>query len=190
MVDFASLIKKGKSEGKRVPRLLSLPPGAWADSRSDKPREPVTIGIRLLSEEDVQVARSSAAKIAVELVPVGTEDDRIAAYNDALMRFAAERGTCSPTDAETPHFAMGELEIRERMTPEGVRRIWHEIEALHLVSNPSLAEIDDDGLAHLFALVHRDALSSLNRSDAARLRRLLELCRAELAEVDPLEAVG
>lgn len=189
MVDFSALIKKGK-EGKRVPRVLSLPPSAWADSRSDKPREPVTIGIRLLSEEDVQVARSSAAKIAVELVPVGTEDDRIAAYNDALMRFAAERGTCSPTDAEMPHFPMGELEIRERMTPEGVRRIWHEIEALHLASNPSLPEIDDEGLAHLFAVIHRDALARMSTADASRVRRLLELCRSELAEVDSLQDTG
>ena len=182
MADFAGMLKKGA----RAPsRIVSLPPNAWADSRSDKPREPVEIGIRLMSEEDVQVARSQAAKTALELVPVGTEEDRVSAFNDALMRNAAERATCSPKNAESPFFVMGELEIRERITPEGVRRLWQEIEALHLASNPSLSEIDDEGTAHLFALLHRDLLDRLDRSDSQRVRRLLEMCRAELAAVDP-----
>lgn len=182
-MDFAALLKKTES-GPRIPKVISLPTSAWADSRSDKPRSPVEIGIRLLSEEDVQIARAEAAKLAVQIVAVGTDDDRIVAYNDALMRFAAERGTCSPTDAEMPHFVMGELEIRERMTPEGVRRLWQEIEALHLSSNPSQEEIDDEGVAHLFALIHRDSLSRLPKVDALRIRRLLELCRSELAETE------
>ncbi len=181
MADFSKLLKPGKAAA-RLPRVISLPPSAWADSREDKPREPVRIGIRLISDEDTQIARSTAAKIAVELVPVGGEDDRIAAYNDALMRVATEHGTCSPTNAEDPYFVMGELEIRQRLTPEGVRRVWHEIEALHASSNPSVSEIDDEGLAHLFALLDRGVLDSLEKSDAARVRRLLEMCRADLAE--------
>lgn len=188
-MDFSSIQKKTKLTP-RLPRVITLPPSAWADHRSDKPREPVPIGIRLISEEDVQIARSTAAKIATELVPVGGEDDRIAAYNDALCRVAAARGTCAPHDAEQSFFAMGELEIRERMTSEGVRRIWQEIEALHISGNPSLAEIDDEGLAHLFALLDRNAIDELPREDMLRVRRLLEICRSQLAEVDPLQATG
>jgi hypothetical protein len=186
MADFSALLKTGKGkDGARLPpRVIALPPSAWADHRDDKPREPVRIGIRLISEEDTQIARSEAAKVAVEIVPVGDEDDRIAAYNDALMRFAAERGTCSPTNAEDPYFVMGEMEIRERLTPEGVRRLWHEIEGLHVASNPSVSEIDDEGLAELFALLHHGALDRLEKSDASRVRRLLELCRVDLAELD------
>lgn len=181
MADFSKLIKQGKADA-RVPKVIALPPSAWADSREDKPREPVKIGIRLISDEDTQIARSAAAKIAVEFVATGSEDDRIAAYNDALMRVAAEHGTCSPTNAEEPFFMMGELEIRQRLTPEGVRRIWHEIEALHAALNPSVAEIDDEGLAHLFALLHRDGLDRLDKSDASLVRRLLEMARSTLAE--------
>jgi hypothetical protein len=182
-VDFSALLKQTKAAA-RAPRVISLGLGAWSDARADKPREPVSIGIRLLSEQDTQVVRSEAAKMAVELTPTGTEDERVEAFNSALMCFAAEHGTCSPTDAEQPYFPMGALEIRERMTPEGVRRLWHEIEALHLASNPSLDEIDDEGLAHLFALLHRDAVSLLPKTDAARIRRLLELVRSELAETE------
>lgn len=184
MTDFSSLLKRSGSDGARLPKVISLPISAWVDSRSDRPTSPVDIGIRLLSEEDTQIARSSAAKIAIELVPVGGEEDRIAAFNDALMRFAAERGTCSPKNVEDGFFPLGELEIRQRLTPEGVRRIWQEIEALHLACNPSLDEIDDEGLAHLFALLDRERLSALPRAESARVRRLLELCRTELASVN------
>lgn len=189
MVDFSSLQKKAKVTP-RLPRVIMLPPSAWADHRTDKPREPVAIGIRLISEEDVQIARATAARIAVELVTVGGEDDRVAAYNDALCRVAAASGTCAPHDSEQAHFPLGELEIRERLTPEGVRRLYQEVEALHIASNPSLPEIDDEGLAHLFALLDRNAIDALPREEALRVRRLLELCRSELAEVDPLEATG
>jgi hypothetical protein len=185
MADFSSLLQKGGgTHAIRPPaRVVTLPLSAWADSRSDKPRTPVTIGIRLISEQDTSAARAAAAKVAVELVPVGTEDDRIEAYNCALMRFAAEHGTCSATNVEDPHFVMGEFEIRQRMTAEGVRLLWHAIEALHEASNPSVEEIDDEGIAHLFALLHRDALALLDKPEGARIRRLLELCRSGLAEV-------
>lgn len=192
MVDFAELLKQGNAARgpRKPPRVFELPLGAWSDERSDKPLAPVAVGIRLLSEEDVQYARSEAAKVAVELIAVGDEDDRIAAFNDALTRFAAERGMCSPESVEDPFFALGELEIRQRMTPEGVRRIWQEIEALHVGCNPSLTEIDDDGLAHLFAMLYRDCLDRLSREDAAHARRLLERVRSMLDEVDDFAETG
>ncbi len=98
-MDFSALLKSSKA-ATRVPHVISLGLGAWADSRIDKPREPVSIGIRLLSEQDTQIIRAAAAKTAVELTPNGTEDERVEAYNSALMCLAAEYGTCSPTDAE------------------------------------------------------------------------------------------
>jgi hypothetical protein len=186
MADISKLLKSsgGKKGLRPAPRVLLLVASDWADSREDKPLEPVKIGIRLISEQDTQIARSEAAKVAVELMPVGTEDDRIDAYNGALIRFGAEHGTCNPLNVEEPHFAMGELEIRERLTPEGIRKIWHAIEALHAGSNPSVGEIDDEGMAHLFALHHNGALDRLEKADAALVRRLLETCRTYLAEAD------
>lgn len=182
MADFSKLLKTGKGEARKPARVIELPPSAWADHREDKPREPVRIGIRLISEEDTQIARSEAARLAVEFVSEGGEDDRIAAFNDALMRVCAANGTCSPLDVEQPFFMSGELEIRARLTSEGVRRIWHEVEGLHLASNPSVSEIDDEGLAELFASLHHGALDRLEKADASRVRRLLELCRIDLAE--------
>jgi hypothetical protein len=189
MADFSKLLRSGGKADVRPPaRVVTLPSSAWADSRTDKPLEPVKIGIRLISEQDTQAARSEAAKVAVELAPVTpgadiTEDEQTAAYNGALMRFAAEYGTCDPKNAELPYFSLGEFEIRGRMTPEGIRRLWHEIEALHIASDPSVSEVDDEGLAELFASLHADALDRLEKSDAALVRRLLEICRSRLAEV-------
>lgn len=192
MVDFAELMKQsGAGKGPRKPpRVFELPLSAWSDERTDKPLAPVAVGIRLISEEDAQYARSEAAKAAVEFIPAGDDDDRIAAFNDALARFAAERGMCNPENVEEPFFALGELEIRQRMTPEGVRRIWQEIATLHESSNPSLPEIDDDGLAHLFAMLYRDCLDRLPREDAAHARRLLERVRSMLDEVDAFGETG
>jgi len=183
MGDFSELLKKSKApSGPRLPpKVITLVPDDWADQRTDKPREPVKIGIKLISEQDTDVARAEAAKIAAELVTVGDEDDRTVAYNCALMRYAAQAGTCSPADVDDPFFMVGELEIRERLTPEGTRKIFHAIEALHLASNPAIDEIDADGLGHLFALQHAGAIENLDRTEATQVRRLLEYCRSVLA---------
>jgi hypothetical protein len=187
VADFAKLLQKGKTaSGPRPPpKVITLLPSDWADQREDKPLEPRQIGIKLISEQDTDIARAEAAKIAAELITVGSEDDRTVAYNCALMRFAAQAGVCSPTDVDEPLFMLGELEIRERLTPEGVRKIFHAIDALHVGSNPSNGEIDPEGAAELFALLDRGALDQLNEIDssaAGQVKRLLEYCRATLAQ--------
>jgi hypothetical protein len=185
MADFAKLLRQSgaANSGKRLPpKFLTLVPSDWADQRDDKPLEPVKVGIRLIAEQDTDIARAEAAKIAAELVTVGGEDDRIEAYNCALMRYAAQAGVCSPTDVDAPYFMLGEMEIRERLTPEGVRKIFNAIDALHVASNPSNGEIDDEGSAELFALLHAGAIDKLDKADAGQVKRLLEYCRAALAE--------
>lgn len=184
MADFTKLLQKSKAaSGPRPPpKAITLVPSDWADQREDKPLEPRQVGIKLISEQDTDIARAEAAKIAAELVTVGSDDDRTVAYNCALMRYAAQAGTCSPTNIDDPYFMLGELEIRERLTPEGVRKIFQAIDALHVGSNPSVGEIDDEGAAELFALLHAGALDKLDKAEAGQVKRLLEYCRATLAE--------
>lgn len=186
MADFEKLLRQSNaSKGPRLPpKVITLKPSDWADQRTDKPIEPILIGIKLISEQDTDIARSEAAKVAVELIPAGgSEDDRTVAYNCALMRFAAQAGVCSPTDIDAPFFMLGETEIRERLTPEGVRKIFNAIDALHVASNPSNGEIDAEGTAELFALLHAGAIDQLDSAAAGQVKRLLEYCRATLAEV-------
>jgi hypothetical protein len=183
MGGFEKLLRgPGNLGPRKPPRVLSLKPSSWADSWKDKPQGPVDIGIRRLAEEDVQAAKGEAARLCAELTSdAADEDDRVSAYNDALLRVAAARGTSSVADVTVPFFTMGEDEIRQKMTPEGVRALWDAINALHIADSPLLPELDNEGFGQLIAIWDRQvAFEYLPPGGAAQCLRLLEHVRQEL----------
>jgi hypothetical protein len=191
MSGFEKLLRgSGQVGPRKPPRVISLKPSAWADSWKDKPQGPIDIGIRRVAEEDIQAAKSEAARICAEIVTSGAdEDDRVSAYNDALIRVAAARGTSSPVDVSAPFFVMGEDEIREKMTPEGVRALWDAINALHIADSPLLPEIGNEGFGQLIAIWDREvAFDYLPPGGAAQIGRLLEHVRQELEIAEALAA--
>jgi hypothetical protein len=188
---FSDLLKKSGG-ARKPPRVVKLGIEAFAQT-IDERIEGAIIGIRLISEEDVQQARAEAAQIAESLHPGPTiTDDKVAAFNDALMRLAVARSACAPDDITQPFFAMGELEVRHKLTSETVRRLWWELDALHVASSPAIPIIDADGFAHLMAMWGRtDILEYMDRDEAIRVRRLLEAARQALAEAEEtLERAG
>jgi hypothetical protein len=184
-VNFSELLKQSGPTVRKPPGAVTLPPGAWSDAREDKPLAPVEIGLRLLSELDITTCKERAEKRAALVSQHGEADDKAAAYNQALMCAFAECGTCMPHDATQPYFIAGEDEIRHRLTWDGIRRIWHELEALRAANDPSIPELDDEGFAHLAAMHHRGICwQAMPPSEARRARRLLELVRMTMSAAE------
>lgn len=145
---------------------------------------PVSIGIRVPSDDDTEAAKEAAME-AVGQLPTGAEmDDRVQTYNAALVKNLVACSTCVPTDVTQRFFGMGEDEISVRLTSQGIDRLWHEIEALRQADNPGMPEAGDEEFSHLIALWERDALQLMPREEAKQCRRLVEYVRQRLAEAE------
>lgn len=166
----------------KVPtRTFVLAPSAFADDWPDKPADGVAVGLRFISEADIQTARAEAARVAVELHD--DEEGRTEAFNDALMRCAVARGTCNPNDLNVPFFDMEE-NVRLALTSRGVRKVWDEIERFHLEESPIVAEIKPEEIAELVDRLK--GVSFLSPGRQVRIRKLLGFCLEELREAGVL----
>jgi hypothetical protein len=183
---------KKPGAARKPSRVVTLGVEAFAQT-IDERLEGCRIGIRLISEEDVQQARAEAAQIAENLHPgPAISDDKIAAFNDALMRLAVARSACKPDDITEPFFALGELEVRHKLTSQTVLRLWTELDSLHVASSPSIPAIDEEGFGHLLAMWGRsDIIEHMESGEALRVRRLLEAARQAMADAEEaLERAG
>jgi hypothetical protein len=164
----------------RPPRVIVVPFTAFADGWKGKPKDDVAMGLRRLSEADTQSARAEADQLSRELHDHPGEE-RDAAFNDALMRWAVARATTDPNDVHQPFFDMAEDTVREALTSHGVRRIYEELERLTIATSPLHPIATDEDLRELVARLSDAAtLDQLTTGQARQLRRLLRHCLDEL----------
>lgn len=175
--------EKKKGVDHKPPRVVELPLVAWAASSSERPAAPIPIGLRLPSEDDRQQARNAALD-AVGL-DVTDPEDRVSIFNDALIRELLAAACCLAVDERQPFFGSGSLEIAQRLTTEGVKRLWQELGVLDDASKVSMPEATDEGFSHLVAMWDRGVgFEYMPPEEAVRLRRLVECVRQEMAEAE------
>lgn len=181
---YASLLKRGAVGGRTPPHVVTLPLSAWDDAREDKPAAPIPIGLKLPSEIDCESCQGEAEKAAERFAPAGDYDDKVTAYNDAIIRELIARCSTLAGDVTQPFFEMGALDVGSRLTRDGVQRMWQELEVLREASNASMPEIDAvEGFAHLVAMWDREAAwAYLPPEEKKKCFRLLEFVRQSLAE--------
>ena len=98
-----------KGDGARAPMATrTVPPSVWAQTWTDRPTEPIEVGLRRLSETDLGQIESLANRRAQQLHP---EDAELAsrAFNRALVKYALSRMLCSPECADVPFWDMPDL---------------------------------------------------------------------------------
>jgi hypothetical protein len=175
-------ILKQKKGPQKPPCVVELPKSAWADGAS----APIAIGLRLPAQNDYEEAAREALAASAGFAADGDEEDRAAAYNNVLMREVLARATCLAVDYVQPFFASaGALELGRRLTADGVRRLWQELELLIVSENPALPEATDEGMSHLIAIWDRGvALEKIPPEEARKIRRLIEFARQTLADVE------
>jgi hypothetical protein len=188
---FADLQKTAKA--RKPPTTATLSPSAFSDDRTDKPTAPITVGVRLLSEQETQQAKGQAARVAWEFHESHQdEEEQVRAYNDALMRIAVSYGITAPERSDIAFFAMAELEVRQRLTPEGIRFLFHQIEQLHIAESPVITLAGQEEISHLVALLERGkGWDRLEAEERRRCGRLLEYVRMQLEDAEAeAEAAG
>jgi hypothetical protein len=183
-VNFGDLLKRNNGLPPAPPRVVRLPPSAWADDREDKPVSPVEIGLRLPSEADITNAKEEAVK-ALARLEGGDHEDKVDYFNDALMRHLVASATCQPLNRTEHYFSMGADELAVRLTKDGLRRMYNELEALQASDNPGMPEAGDEEFAHLVAMWDRGiAWDFMPPEEAKKVRRLIEYARQQMTEAE------
>lgn len=184
MAAFSSLVAAAKRPAARV---VALPPDAYAGTwEGERPQTVQAVGLRTLSESDIETMRAEAARVAWEMHPdrQGGADAaalRVAAYEDAEMRLAVARAACKPDDQTAPFHDLPDDWARHALTPAGVRLLWDELDRLTVETSPTMPEATPEECAELAALVvDLNAWERLDGVDASRVRRLLSACLTAL----------
>lgn len=169
------------------PSFVTVPASVFSHEWEARPRDEQAVGLRLVSQADIDTARAQARERAMASVPDVSDYSHdqqtwIDAYNDALMAHIVAMAMCDPNDVEktwAPIKAAPEDIVRTYMTPGGIKLVYDAWERMRIGLDPVHDEADDDDIAQLPALFaeHADKLSTVR---AARVRRLLAFVLDEL----------
>lgn len=171
-------MKLHEIEARRPREVLTVPAFIWAETWHERPREPVAVGLRNVSEGEVLTAQSEALRHANEIVPSTTTHPKIVlwtdAYNDFLMRQLIARSVCDPNDVTAPSEALGaapEEFVLVRLNTPGVSFLFREIERFRIATDTSRREATNEEIE---TIVDRFAtLEALPKNHQARVRRVL-----------------
>jgi hypothetical protein len=168
------------AEDKRPRRVIEVPASIWADDW--KGERPYVVGLRRLSARDLDTALAESAKEAVEALGDGDEGARQKRYHENLITWIVALGTCSAADASQPLIECAEAELRRALRPEGVRRLYDELEAHYASDSPIVQPATDEDVANLpRALL---ALPKLPPAKQLRVRKFLRYCLDALTSDD------
>lgn len=158
--------------------VVVLAPRAFADAYPKRPAADVAVGLRRLSQSEAQTAMAEARKEST----AGDRSGEAASerFGEALVCWSVGFAACDPNDAGAPYFACGDEEIRQALTPEGIRRLWDELEMIHAAESPLLTPLADDDAADLANALAHDGLARLSTAKATRVRRWLRFVLDEL----------
>lgn len=198
MGTFRDVTERGEDAAKhRPPKVITVPPSAFASEWRDRPTEPVEIGLRTLADGETETARAEAAKRALRIHPED-RDLAVDCFNDALLRWLIARATCSPDDVREPYFRAAEDTVRFALSTEGVKLLSHELEVFTLETSPMYPPAKDDELLDLAALLEDEApFAGMSPAEERGTRRLVGVvlerigaARVRLAETTEPAAAG
>src|SRR5574343_1746857 len=149
--------------------VVVLHPSAFCDPYRDRPGSDVAIGLRRISEREAMTSMAEARKEAASAYRKGeAAEERL---NEAILCWTIGYAACDPNDVSKPYFARGDEEVRDALTPYGLRRLWDELEMLLAADSPLLAPLGDDELALLAVSLTPQALALLPAGKQVRVRR-------------------
>ncbi len=153
-------------------RVVPLTSACFADDYDDKPEAPIKVGLRLVSQGDIDVARAEAERRAIEMHETPGQD-RVDCFNDAIICGVVARTTCQADDARENFFSMPEDDVRRAFTPDALRMLYDEYDKMRIEHALLSPEADEGELAELASLLMSDdAWGALDEATSRRLRRL------------------
>lgn len=190
MTAFAEIARKVRKPS----RTVVIPAAHFADDWGNRPEGDICVGLRVLSERDLDGARHTAAQRVAQLYAGddGQTIDRGAAdeaYNSALISHAVARGLCDPNDAAKHHplFPLAEDQVPFALTPFGIRALWDAMHRLGVETSNAIPPISDEDAAWLGRVLARGGVSVLSTSTRKLLAAVRECLPPDLAPADESE---
>ena len=121
-----------------------VPPSVWAQTWTERPREPVMIGLRSLAEVVLSEITGAAQTHANTFAPGLDERSAIwaAEYSAAVRRISLGRAMCQPDHADVGWFNYPDLESAQAFSPEGAAWLFARLDAA-IVGRSVLASEED-----------------------------------------------
>jgi hypothetical protein len=156
----------------------------WASSYEDRPLVDMKIGLRMLSDEELDSCRDAADKAAEAKLGAGG-DAFLKAHKKSLISTAVARALCMPEDSAKFHeaFPCPDDQLPFALREETIVSLFDIVERTQLENSPVYVPATDDEIADLMAMLGEGELETLDVTDelkATRIRRLLAFCLAEL----------
>lgn len=172
------------------PRVVPVPPSAFADDWHGRPDSEVAIGLCFVSAEDIDAAMNTALERAESWATnEGRRDEAHfnKVYNEQLIYGIVGRAAVNPNDCTRRWFpAPCEDSIRRAMTPDGARRLWDELQLLHVGSGVQMPMASDDDIRRLAAILARGiAIGAATSAKATEARKFAWYLLEQLGPLDP-----
>ena len=149
-----------------------LSPKDFVETWRNSPTEDVCIGLRRLSEIDLQKCVAMAER-AVNDEPTMSDEQRTERYNSFLLCWLIGTAHCDPNDAEVPSLlGMWGDDAALWLRPEALRRLFDEWEVAKVQDSPIWEEATDAVIADVLQAVLDGTLDSLPASEQAKVRKL------------------
>ena len=167
-------------------KVITLRTEHWASSFSERPENPVPVGLRLLSMNDQDAIRQISHQSSLAAISEGADPQ--AAYQSAMLISTIARSICHPRDARRAHdlFGCADDKLQIALTKEALTWLFDELEKMIVESSPIFGEATDDEIVVLCDMLQTGAMARLTESDpvkAARVRRYLDFVLTEVEGV-------
>jgi hypothetical protein len=156
---------------KLAPETIILHPSDFKSEWAHAPTEDICCGLRVLSANDEDTAKTEARKLAIE----SDNDIETELKRQYLIQYCALT-LCNPNDidAHCEPFDMASLQLPDALTSNALLRIYDTAERVKIASSPLYPEATDDELGDLAGELLTgtiDDVAKASPSKAARIRR-------------------
>lgn len=177
----------GAQRDRKPQKIVVLAPSSFAFDYPQRPSDEVALGLRTISERDVQIAKAEASKAMIRTYgePDGSLRDPEKAFeywNDAFTTYALARATCDANDIEKPYFPRAEDTIGKALTSEALQKLWAEYSLMSRTTGDR-AKIGDDEAEQLGKALERGALRGLEAGVQGEVRKCLAWVHEQMAGV-------
>jgi hypothetical protein len=172
-------------------RICVVPPEVWAYNWKPRPTAEVAIGLRVISEREVQVGKSAASQYMLKMygtdghLPISDIEKASEAWNDAFLAYVVGRSACDPNDADKQYFTEAQDGASKAFTSQGLKRIWDEY-TLAARGTGERYQIKEDELVTLARSLAGGALSGLEAEAQREVRKHLAWVYEMLAKAGEL----
>jgi hypothetical protein len=169
-----------------APSVFALKAEHWASSYAERPLVAMRVGLRMLSDEELESCRRDADKATEEAYKADQSSNLDRIHRRKLMRSAVSRALCDVDNASSPHehFPCPDEQLDIALREETIVTLFDVVERTQIENSPVFVPASDDDIAELIGVLADGALTDMEAADVQRsdrIRRLMAFVLTELS---------